>query len=262
LAHQITVSIGLQCHKRLWFEIHEPLEESFEPGIPVLQGRAFDESCKSCDGVVISRAEGLPAAIAETKRILGRTTNAASTLYQPAFKAGDLAVVVDVLRRRGAEFDLIEVKATTQVKETHLPDAAFQALVLQRAKIPVGRVFLGLVNNQFVLRRIGDYEGLLMEEDVTDAVRGICRRPRCGPWSFRRSWITLRCRPSTLGRIARVPMSVLSRALYGGTGGCGISGGGVAALWERRGSIGGRRVSGFAGRAGRATDQRDASAGF
>src|SRR5882757_7009697 len=164
---------GLQCHKRLWFEIHEPLEESFEPGIPVLQGRAFDEVVQELrPGVVISRAEGLPAAIAETKRILGRTTNAASTLYQPAFKAGDLAVVVDVLRRRGAEFDLIEVKATTQVKETHLPDAAFQALVLQRAKIPVGRVFLGLVNNQFVLRRIGDYEGLLMEEDVTDAVRG------------------------------------------------------------------------------------------
>jgi hypothetical protein len=164
---------GLQCHKRLWFEIHEPNEESFEPGMPILQGRAFDEVVQELQpGVVISRAAGLPAAIAETKRVLGRTTNPASTLYQPTFKAGDLAVVVDVLRRRGAEFDLTEVKATTQVKETHLADAAFQVLVLQRAKIPVGRVFLGLVNNQFVLRRVGDYDGLLMEEDVTDAVRG------------------------------------------------------------------------------------------
>ncbi|MDX6461361.1 MAG: hypothetical protein QOE55_5058 [Acidobacteriaceae bacterium] len=202
---------GLQCHKRLWFEIHEPNEESFEPGIPVLQGRAFDEVVQELQpGVVISRAAGLPAAIAETKRVLGRTTNPASTLYQPTFKAGDLAVVVDVLRRRGAEFDLTEVKATTQVKETHLADAAFQVLVLQRAKIPVGRVFLGLVNNQFVLRRVGDYEGLLMERTSRMPSGGIYRRPRCGPWSFRRSWRALRCQPSTLGRIARVRMSVRS----------------------------------------------------
>src|SRR5882757_159434 len=160
---------GLQCHKRLWFEIHEPLEESFEPGVPVLQGRAFDEVVQELrPGVVISRAAGLPAAIAETKRILGRTTNAASTLYQPAFKAGDLAVIVDVLRRRGAKFDLIEVKATTEVKETHLRDAAFQLLVLQRAKIPVGRVLIGHVKSQFILRRAGDHDGLMVEVDVTE----------------------------------------------------------------------------------------------
>jgi hypothetical protein len=58
------------------------------------------------------------------------------------------------------------------MKETHLPDAAFQVLVLTRAKIPVGRVFLGLVNNQFVLRRAGDYEGMLAEVEISDAVRG------------------------------------------------------------------------------------------
>jgi hypothetical protein len=34
---------GLQCHKRLWFEVHQPLEESVQAGIPILQGRAFDE---------------------------------------------------------------------------------------------------------------------------------------------------------------------------------------------------------------------------
>jgi hypothetical protein len=99
----LTNHVSYQCHRRLWFEIHESLEESFEPGMPVLQGRAFDEVVQDLrPGVVISRA-GLPAAIAETKGVLGRTMNPASTLYQPAFKAGDLAVVVDVLRRRGAD---------------------------------------------------------------------------------------------------------------------------------------------------------------
>lgn len=164
---------GLQCHKRLWFEVHQPLADSAEPGIPILQGRAFDESVQRLQpGMVISRKRGMPAAIVETKRILAQGSRAATVLYQAAFRAGDLAIVADVLRRRGAEFDLVEVKSTTEVKDAHMPDAAFQALVLQRAKIPIGRVSIGHVNNQFVLQRIGDYEDLLVEADISDSVRG------------------------------------------------------------------------------------------
>jgi hypothetical protein len=164
---------GLQCHKRLWFEIHQPLGEASVGSMAILQGRAFDEVVQQLlPGVVISRKRGLPAAIAETKRVLGKTRNAPSMVHQAAFRAGDLAVVADVLRRAGALFDLVEVKATTEEKEWHLPDAAYQALVLQRAKIPVGRVFLGLLNNQFVLQHAGNYEGLLIETDVTDSVQG------------------------------------------------------------------------------------------
>src|SRR6266513_512903 len=162
---------GLQCHKRLWFEIHQPLEESIEPSIPILQGRAFDEAVQRLrPGVVISQDNGMPAAITETARMLAKGTDAPFMLYQPAFRAGDLAVIADVLRRNGNEFELVEVKATTQVKGTHLADAAFQALVVRGAGVPVGGVFIGHVSNQFVLRRAGDYDGLLVEEDITGAV--------------------------------------------------------------------------------------------
>jgi hypothetical protein len=163
---------GLQCHKRLWFEIHEPIEAPVEPGIAILQGRVFDEMVQQLHpGIVVSRDAGMPAAIAETAKILAKGAKAPSTLYQPAFRAGDLAIIADVIRRHGAKFELIEIKASTAVKDTHIPDAAFQALVLQRAKIPVGRVFIGHVNNQFVLQRPGNYDGILVEADVTDAVQ-------------------------------------------------------------------------------------------
>ena len=164
---------GLQCHKRLWFETHRPLEGAVENSIPIRHGRTFDEVVQGLlPGVVISRGKGLPSAIAETKRVLARGSRAPILLHQAAFRAGGLAVITDVLRRQGAEFELVEVKAATETKEIHLPDAAFQALVLQRAKIPVGGVFLGLVNNQFVLRRAGDYAGLLLEVDITESVQG------------------------------------------------------------------------------------------
>ena len=81
-----------------------------------------------------------------------------------------MAIIADVLRRTSDEFELVELKASTQIKEMHLPDAAFQALVLQRAGIPLGRVFIGHIDNRFVLRSEGEYEGLLVEEDITDAV--------------------------------------------------------------------------------------------
>jgi hypothetical protein len=162
---------GLQCHKRLWFDVHQPLEAQ-EAGVPVLYGRAFDELVRELHpGHVISRAKGLPSAIAETKRILAQGGPAANLLHQAAFRAGGLAVITDVLRRRGAEFELIEVKAATALEETHVLDAAFQTLVLQRAKIPVGRIFLGLINPAFELRRAGDYQGLLVEIDVTASVQ-------------------------------------------------------------------------------------------
>lgn len=159
---------GLQCHKRLWFEIHQPLEKPTEPSVAMLQGRLFDEVVQRLQpGVTISRAKGMPAAIAATKRVMAKGGGAWFTLYQPAFRAGNLAVIADVLRRAGAHFELVEIKASTQLKDRHVPDAAFQALVLERAKIPVRRVFVGHVNNEFVLRREGDYQGLLAEVDVT-----------------------------------------------------------------------------------------------
>jgi hypothetical protein len=162
---------GLQCHKRLWFEIRQPLEVPIPPSVAILQGRAFDEQVQRLHpGVVISRDRGMPAAIAATSKLLAKGADAPATLYQPAFRARDLAIIADVLRRRGDKFELVEVKATTQVKETHLADAAFQALVLKGARIPVGRYFIGHVNDQFILRRAGDYDGLLVEQDITDAV--------------------------------------------------------------------------------------------
>jgi hypothetical protein len=150
---------GLQCHKRLWFEVHQPLAAGGEPSLRILQGRALDEVVQQLTpGSVVSRDAGLPAAIAETARLLGKGKSAPSTLYQAAFRVGDLAVITDVLRRRGSQFELVEVKASTEVKDLHIPDAAFQWLVLQRAGVPVSRVFIGYVDNQFVLQRAGDYD--------------------------------------------------------------------------------------------------------
>jgi hypothetical protein len=160
---------GLQCPKRLWFEVNQPLEQAEPDSIPKIQGRAFDQIVREIQpGVVISRDKGMPAAIAETSRVM--QAGGAPVLYQPAFRHGDLAVIADVLRQGRKPFELVEVKASTRVKDEHLPDATFQTLVLRGAKVPVSSVFIGHVDNTFVLEHPGDYAGLMVEEDVTRAV--------------------------------------------------------------------------------------------
>lgn len=166
---------GLQCKKRLWFEVNQPLTGPPVERIALLQGRAFDDAVRVLQpGRTISRERGMPAAIAETTAVL--KAGGAPLLYQPAFRSGDLAVIADILRRRGQAYELIEVKASTQVKDEHIPDAAFQALVLRGAGIPVSAVFIGHVDNRFVLKRRGDYAGLVVEEDVSQAVEASLQR--------------------------------------------------------------------------------------
>jgi hypothetical protein len=163
---------GLQCRKRLWFEVNQPLTEPFVPTVPMLQGRAFDLIVQTMKpGVVISREAGMPAAITETRRVMA--SGGVPVLYQAAFRAGDLAVITDILRAQETGFALVEVKASTSVKPEHIADATFQAAVLRAAKIPVESVSIGYVNNSFVLRETGNYAGLLKEEEQTAAVTAL-----------------------------------------------------------------------------------------
>lgn len=160
---------GRQCAKRLWFEVNQPLGVEAPPSVPMLQGRVFDELVQRLEpGIIISRERGLPAAIAETTRVM--QTGGAPLIYQPAFRNGHLAVIADILRRRGARTELVEVKASTSVKSEHVPDVAFQTLVLRAAQQPVDAVFIGHVDNSFMLQRPGDYAGIKIEQEVTAEV--------------------------------------------------------------------------------------------
>lgn len=163
---------GRQCTKRLWFEVNEPLATRAPESMAMRQGHAFDAFVRTLwPGRVIARAAGMPAAIAETSRVLAQ--GGAPILHQPAVRHGDFAVIADVLRRDRGAAELVEIKSSTSLKPEHLPDAAFQTLVLRGAGVPVERVSIGHVNNQFTLERAGEFEGLLAEADITAAVEAL-----------------------------------------------------------------------------------------
>jgi hypothetical protein len=165
---------GRQCAKRLWFEVHQPLDSRVAGSMQLVNGREFDRIAQGARrGIVISRDGGLSTAAKATQGAL--LSQDVDVFYQAAFRSGSIAAISDVLRRNGTGFDLIENKVSTKVTDDHLIDAAFQALVLERAGVRLKHSFIGHVNQAFRLRHPGQYDGLVMEEDVTAEVRKLKR---------------------------------------------------------------------------------------
>ena len=76
----------------------------------------------------------------------------------------------DVLLPDDGSWRIVEVKASTRVKPEHVHDCAVQAWVHLGSGYPLSRISLAHINNQFIYQGDSDYEGLLLENDVTEQV--------------------------------------------------------------------------------------------
>jgi hypothetical protein len=68
---------------------------------------------------------------------------------------------------------LAEVKSSTGVKDYHIGDVGTQLWVLNGAGIEVASASIRHIDNQFRLRELNNYEGLLKDSDVTAAAQAI-----------------------------------------------------------------------------------------
>ena len=91
-------------------------------------------------------------------------------IFEATFEHDGILVRADVLIPDGNCWRLVEVKASTSVKDYHVLDCAIQEWVLRNAGIPVKSIALAHINNQFVYEGDGNYDGLLVEEDLSDRI--------------------------------------------------------------------------------------------
>jgi len=132
---------GLQCAKRLWFEVKEPeevgeldwaLEAVLERG-----RRVGEEARRRSPGGVLIEGRERAERVAATRAALA---GGAKVLFEASFEVDGVFVAVDVLERRRGGWGIVEVKAALDVKEEHLDDVAVQLHVLRRAGLAVRRV--------------------------------------------------------------------------------------------------------------------------
>src|SRR5213592_2566018 len=165
---------GLQCHKQLWWRVHEPDAPELVPN-PALRnvlnqgtevGRLARERVPG--GLLIDRPfYEWDDRVAETREALKREP---AVIYEATFLADETYAAVDILERGPRGYGVVEVKAANSLKPEHVPDVALQVHVLRRAGLPVERAAVMHLNPEC---RYPDLSNLFAREDVSAPVEGV-----------------------------------------------------------------------------------------
>ncbi|MGQ0764959.1 MAG: DUF2779 domain-containing protein [Gemmatimonadota bacterium] len=161
---------GLQCHKLLWWRVHEPLAKELQPDIVLEdrfdQARQVGELARSLfpGGELIEQGGDRSTRIAGTRAIIGRHPG---PVFEAAFGTDKVFVAVDALVPLEEGYLLVEVKSASGLKDEHIPDAAVQTWAALASGIDVRRVEIVHLNKEF---RHPDTGPLFSRTDVTAPV--------------------------------------------------------------------------------------------
>ncbi len=162
------VIAGRQCPKRLWLQIHRK-EVATDTGneVALAVGHEVGAAAQYLypGGRLLGSHDDLPASLDNTRAWLD--TRGPAVAFEATFEADSVLVMADIVERRRNRLHLVEVKASTSVKDYHRDDAAVQAHVLTRAGHEPASVSVRVIDNQFIYRGDGDYNGLFRDEDLT-----------------------------------------------------------------------------------------------
>ena len=167
---------GLQCHKQLWWRVHEPDAPELVPdaGHRNILNQGNEVGRKAREYVPGGTLVDLPFhqfdnKVARTRELL-QCDPAPPAIYEATFLADETYAAVDILERGPRGYGVAEVKATNSLKPQHLPDVAVQVHVLRRAGLPVERAEVMHLNPDC---RYPDLGNLFVREDVSALVEGV-----------------------------------------------------------------------------------------
>lgn len=165
---------GLQCPRLLWIATNEP-ERIPEPDAALQyisdQGHLVGELAKKLyPGGMDVPAGDFMGNIAMTRELLRQR--------RPLFEAGVLSGRIysraDILNPvNNNEWDIIEVKSATSVKEVNYDDVSFQKLCWEDGGLKIRKCFLACINNQYVRNGEINPKELFIVKDITDEVAAV-----------------------------------------------------------------------------------------
>ena len=164
---------GLQCKKLLWYaynakdQIPQPdaaQQAIFDQGheVGTLAQSLYPDGIEVCEGVT------------EFGQVLRRSmeaTKARKPLFEAGFAYNGGFARVDILNPVGIDqWDIVEVKSSTSVKDVNLSDLAIQQFVYTGAGLRVRRCCLMHINSDYVRRGAVDPSKFFTITDVTEDV--------------------------------------------------------------------------------------------
>lgn len=142
---------GIQCHKNLFLQVHDPTLADPTPSSTQL---AFDFGRKVgrfahtyFSGGTLIEEDYLHTeeALESTRRTI---ENGCKLIYEGAFVHDDILIRTDILKRESnGSWKLIEVKASTEIKEHYRHDLAIQVHVLEGAGLTISSASILYLNS-------------------------------------------------------------------------------------------------------------------
>jgi hypothetical protein len=148
---------GLQCHKQLWLAVKEPHRAT---PLNLAQQRIIDQgemvgqyARQQFLGGQLIEGNGSEAIQATQEAILAVTPKAiaagATCLFEAAFNFDGIFIRSDILQQTSAtNWELIEVKSSSKVKDEHYWDLALQHYVLTRSGLSISSAKLMHINTE------------------------------------------------------------------------------------------------------------------
>jgi len=162
---------GLQCPRLLWIASNEP-DRIPEPDAATQhifdQGHLVGELAKKLfPGGIDVPAKDFMTNIAMTKDLLRQRR----PLFEAGVLSGKIYSKADILNSVNEdEWDIIEVKSSTSVKEVNLHDVSFQKLCWEDSGLKIKKCYLAYINNQYVRNGEINPEEFFILQDISDEV--------------------------------------------------------------------------------------------
>ena len=164
--------LGIQCPKHLWIAKNEKeripkpdesVQAKFKTGdiVGVLATKVF--------------AGGVDLSGLDFKENIDRTKESLKlrkSIFEAGFLVDDLFSRGDILLPIGEEeWDIIEVKSATKVKDINIHDVSFQKYVYKKAGLKIRNCILMHINNEYVKNGEIEPKDLFIQADITEQVK-------------------------------------------------------------------------------------------
>lgn len=162
---------GLQCKKMLWLEKNKPdKKEEINNDSILEQGNMVHEVARYLFGehINIEYTESLSEMVKDTYRTIESYKDVIIT--ESSFTYQNNFCSVDILKKHNNEYEIYEVKSSTELKDVYINDASYQYYVLTNLGFKVTKCSIVIINNKYVRHGNIELDKLFIKEDITKDV--------------------------------------------------------------------------------------------
>lgn len=160
---------GIQCNKLLWLEINKQEEKDDLNNESVFEtGNEVGALAKNLFGKYqdIPFNKDLNQMIKDTEKVI--KDNKSVNITEASFVYNNNFCSVDILRKNNNNYEIYEVKSSTNLKDIYIEDASYQYYVLTMLNYNVTKVSIVHINSNYIRKDELDLDKLFTIVDITD----------------------------------------------------------------------------------------------